>query len=154
QDGGFRAITADWSNPNSPVLYATTTAASGNRLYRIPMSLNEGTGSASLGTPVLLATAPANTAFRGVALAPSNPGTTASTTSLTVNGSPGGYGAGVQLQATVTSGATGWVSFRTSTGVEIGVAPISGNTASYFTAANLPPGTYSIVAVYTGNNTF
>jgi hypothetical protein len=155
QDGGFRALTADWSTPGSPVLYATTTATSGNRLYKIPMTLNEGTGTASLGTPVLLATAPTNTAFRGVGFAPSNPGTTASTTSLTVTGSPADYGSGVQLQATVTSGATGWVSFRTTTGMEIGSAPLnSSGSAMLSTGANLAAGTYSVVAVYTGDGTY
>ncbi len=104
-----------------------------------------------------MATAPANEAFRGVALAPTAPGTTASTTTLTVSSGTGTYGTGVTLTATVTSGATGWVSFRNqATGVEIGAAQIVGNQAVFVTAGNLfASGTaYNIVAVYTGNATY
>jgi hypothetical protein len=159
QDGGFRALTADWSsfNPSSGgtvTLYGTTTATSGNRLVKVLANINLTSGNANLSNFTVLATASANTAFRGVAFAPTNPGTTASTTTLSVSGSPGTYGAGVTLTATVTSGATGWVSFRTTAGLEIGSAPLSGNTATLVTTSNLPAGTYSIVAVYTGNATF
>src|SRR5262249_32420452 len=69
-DGGFRALTADWTDPANPILYGTTTAASGNRLFKIQAHINVGTGTATFDAPVLLATAPTNTAFRGVAFAP------------------------------------------------------------------------------------
>jgi hypothetical protein len=161
QDGGFRGITADFSNyvsgSNSPVdLYLTTTATSGNRLFKVHLTnVNSSAGTATIGTQTVLATAAANTAFRGVAFAPTNPGTTASTTTLAVSGDPGVYGVGDTLTATVTSGATGWVSFRTAAGVEIGAAPLIGNTATFATGANLGAGgPYSIVAVYTGDGTY
>jgi hypothetical protein len=155
-DGGLRGLVADFSG-SSPVLYATTSATSGNRLVKITGATLDGS------TPGLayttLATAPANTAFRGVALSPKAAGTTVSTTSLAVTNSPATYGAGVTLTATVTTNATGWVSFRQN-GVEIGVAPVvtSGgvSTATFVTAGNLGASStaYSIVAVYTGDSTF
>ena len=60
--GGARGLTVDFGGPN-PVLFASTTEASANRLVTVT---DVGTGSAF----TTLATAPANTAFRGVAFAP------------------------------------------------------------------------------------
>jgi hypothetical protein len=155
-DGGLRGLVADFSG-SSPVLYATTSATTGNRLVKITgATLDGSTASFSYTT---LATAPANTAFRGVALSPKATGTTTSSTSLAVTNSPATYGTGVTLTATVTTGATGWVSFRQN-GVEIGVAPVvtSGgtSTATFVTAGNLGASSsaYSIVAVYTGDSTY
>src|SRR5262249_9151828 len=150
-DGGFRALTADWTNfaaggSFTVPLYATTTASSGNRLVKVLGQFNLSTGSVNLSNFTVLATAPTNTAFRGVAFTPSNPGTTASTTTLDAIAG-GTYGTGTTMTAHVTSGATGWVSFRTAAGLEIGSAPISGTTATYSTGSNLAAGTYSIVAV-------
>ena len=150
-DGGFRALVADFSG-SSPVFYATTTATSGNRIVKL-VDNGDLVGDGGGFTPTVVATAPTNEAFRGVALAPTLPGTTASSTSLQVTNSPGGYGTGVTLTATVSSGATGWVSFRQN-GIEIGAAPIVGNTAILNTAGNLGAGTYNVVAVYTGDKTF
>ena len=151
-DGGVRGLVADFSNPSSPVLYGTTTNTSGNRVTRFADNgdlSGHGTGFAA----TTVATAPANTAFRGVALAPTLAGATPTTTTLNVSGSPGTYGTGVTLTATVTTGATGWVSFRQN-GVEIGAAPIVSGTATLNTNGNLGAGTYNITAVYTGDTTF
>jgi hypothetical protein len=153
-DGGLRGLVADFSGA-TPVFYATTTATTGNRLVKITGGTLNGTTPAFVSTT--LATAPANEAFRGVALSPKPAGATASTTTLAVTNSPANYGAGVTLTATVTTGATGWVSFRNNTtGAEIGAAQIVGNTATLVTAGNLGASAtaYSIVAVYTGDSTF
>ncbi len=147
-DGGIRALVADFSGAN-PFFYATTTAVSANRIVKL-VDNGDLFGDAGGFTATVLATAPVNEAFRGVAFAPTNPGTTASSTSLLVTNSPGNYGTGVTLTATVTNGATGWVSFRQA-GSEIGAAPIVGNTATLNTAGNLGAGTFNVVAVYTGD---
>ncbi len=151
-DSGLRGLVADFSNPSAPVLYATTTAGNANRIVKITGGTTD--GSTPTFTITTVATAPANEAFRGVALAPTAPGATASTTTLAVTNSPATYGTGVTLTATVTTGATGWVSFRQN-GVEIGAAPIISGTATLATAGNLGAGAYTnIVAVYTGNATY
>ncbi len=153
-DGGFRALYANFSNPSTPILYATTTATTGNRLVEITGGTLDGSPATLVGT--VLATAAPNTAFRGVATAPTAAGSTTSTTTLAVTGSPSDYASGVTLTATVTTGATGWVSFvNQATGVEIGAAPLVGNTATLSTAGELAPGSYSnIVAIYTGDGTY
>lgn len=56
---GARGLTVDWSNPNAPIIYATTGHAAGNRLIRL-----EDAGASS--TATTLATSGTNTAFRGV----------------------------------------------------------------------------------------
>lgn len=56
---GVRGLTVDWSNPNAPVLYATTTETSANRIVKIT---DTGSGSAAS----TFATAGSNTAYRGV----------------------------------------------------------------------------------------
>jgi hypothetical protein len=150
-DGGLRALVADFSGAN-PVLYATTTGSTSNRLVKLADS-GDLSGNGGTFTPTTLATAPTNEAFRGVAFAPVAPGVAPSSTSLNVTGSPGTYGGGVTLTATVTSGATGWVSFQQN-GVEIGAAPLVGNTATLVTAGNLGAGSYNVVATYTGNTVF
>jgi 2',3'-cyclic-nucleotide 2'-phosphodiesterase (5'-nucleotidase family) len=59
---GARGLTIDWSG-NHPVIYATTTESSANRLVKITDSVS--------GAPfTLLATAATFTAFRGIAFAP------------------------------------------------------------------------------------
>lgn len=60
-----RGLAVDWSG-TYPVIYATTSEASGNRLVKIVDSNTNATFA-------LLATAPANTAFRGVTFAPKVP---------------------------------------------------------------------------------
>jgi hypothetical protein len=151
-DGGLRALVFD---PSTNTVYATTTATSGNRLVKITGITTDGTTPTFAFT--VLSTAPTNTAYRGVAFSPTNPGTTTSTTTLAVTNNPASYGTGATLTATVTSGATGWVSFRdATTGQEYGAAPIVGTTATLVTAGNLfaNASAYSIVAVYTGDGTF
>ena len=61
---GARGLAVDWSGAN-PVIYATTSESSLNRLVKIT-----DTGSGS--TATLLATATANYIFRGIAFAPAN----------------------------------------------------------------------------------
>ena len=48
---------------------------------------------------------------------------------VAVSGSPADYGTGVTLTATVSAGATGWVSFRQG-GAEIGAAPLVSGIAA------------------------
>ncbi len=152
-DGGFRALEANFSG-SSPVLYATTSATTGNRLIKITgATVDQSTPSLSY---TVLATAAPGTAFRGIALAPTAPGTTTSTTSLSTSASSTDFATGVTLTATVTSGATGWVSFiNGATGVEIGAAPVVSGTATLNTGGELAPGSYThIIATYTGNSTY
>jgi hypothetical protein len=146
-DGGLRALVVDGSGN----IFATTTGASANRLVKITGLTTDGSTPAFAAT--VLSTAASNTAYRGVALTPTAPGTTASTTTLAVTNNPAPYGTGVTLTATVTSGATGWVSFQEN-GIEIGAAPIISGTATFVTAGNLFAGSYSVVAVYTGDGTY
>jgi hypothetical protein len=158
-DSGLRGLYVDFSNPNAPIIYGTTTATSANRLVKITGGTTN--GNTPNYTVTVLATAPTNEAFRGVALAPTAPGATASSTNLSVSGSPGsydtGFGKGVTLSATVTGSGltpTGMVSFR-SNGVEFAVAPLVNGSATFVTPGNLGAGTYNnLVAVYTGNGTY
>lgn len=69
---GARGLTVDFSGAN-PVIYATTGESSANRLIQIT---DTGAGSAA----TTIATAPTNTAFRGVAFAPAAAVTTPSVT--------------------------------------------------------------------------
>jgi hypothetical protein len=141
-DGGVRGLAANFSGGNV-ILYATTSGTSGNRLIEIKGGTLDGSNASFQALPS--ATAAPGTAFRGVALAPTRPGTTASTTSVSASGNV--------LTATVTSGATGWVEFFQA-GNYIGTALISGTTATLDTSGILPAGTYSVTATYTGNSTF
>jgi len=75
-----RGLTVDGSGAN-PVIYATTAVASGNALIKVT-----DTGSGS--TATTLATAPTNTAFRGVALAPGDAAPSVSSTTP-ANGATG-----------------------------------------------------------------
>ncbi|MBU6342577.1 MAG: hypothetical protein KGS48_13870, partial [Bacteroidetes bacterium] len=61
---GARGVTADFSGAN-PIVYATTTETSANRLIKIT-----DTGASSGATATILVTAAANTVFRGLAFAP------------------------------------------------------------------------------------
>jgi hypothetical protein len=146
-DGGVRGLAADFTdngaNDSKAILYVTTSATSGNRLIEITGGTLDGSG-ANLQDP-LLATAAPGTAFRGAAFAPVRPGTTASTTSLSASGNT--------LTATVTTGATGWVSFFQANGSYIGTAFISSGTATLDTTGTLPAGSYNVYAVYTGDPT-
>ena len=92
-DGGLRGLVADFSNPASPVLYGTTTNATSNRIIKF-VDNGDLSGNGTSFTATTLATAAANEAFRGVGLAPTVAGSTVSTTSLAVTGSPGAYGTG------------------------------------------------------------
>ncbi len=127
-DAGLRGLTADFSNPNQVALYGTTTATSGNRIVSIVDSAPGQSGG--LGAYTTLATAAANTAFRGVSFAPVAAGTTASNTSLSLDTNTAIYGSEPTFTATVAANATGAaptgvVSFRNSAnGREFGAAPI------------------------------
>jgi hypothetical protein len=157
-DSGLRGLSVDFSDPINPIIYGTTSAASGNRLVKITGGTTD--GSTPTYDVTTLATAATNQAFRGVSLAPKAAGATASTTTLSVSDTPAEYGTGVTLIANVSPpGATGWVSFRRN-GVEIGAArlgagPSLQNIATLRTAGNLGAGSFNdIVAVYTGDATF
>jgi uncharacterized repeat protein (TIGR01451 family) len=63
---GARGLAVDFSNPASPVIYATTAESTLNRLIKIT---DTGAGSAA----TTLATAGANTLYRGVKLVPKTP---------------------------------------------------------------------------------
>jgi hypothetical protein len=161
-DTGLRGLSVDWTGFTPGGLstihaWGTTSAASGNRLVRIDVTIDETTGAVSYNVTTL-STAAAGTAFRGASIAPQAPGATTSTTTLTVSGSPGTYPSGVTLSATVTGGSgtpTGYVSFRTAAGVEIGSARLVGGTATLTPSADFFAGTYTgLVAVYTGNATY
>jgi len=81
-----RGLTVDWSGTN-PVIYATTTATSANTIIAVTDA-----GSAGA-TPTTIATAGANTVFRGIAFAPKK-----STLPLTLISFNGSYiGNGVKL---------------------------------------------------------
>jgi hypothetical protein len=167
---GLVGLTGDFSGPN-PILYGITaettsstntttpTTASGvipqNSFVKI---VDTGAGS----TETVLATAPANEYFRGVALAPKPIGTTADTVSVVAtSGSPPAtgpapVGTAVTFTATVTTGATGWVTFQdtsTTPATTIGVVPLTGNQAS-FTTSTLAVGTHTVQAIYGGDTTY
>jgi hypothetical protein len=147
---GLRGLIGDFSG-SSPVLYATTTETSGNKIVKFVDG-----GSSFSETD--LATAPANEGFRGIAFSPVVPGSTASNVSLTASSSTGSYGSEPTFTATVTgSGATptGWVSFQVN-GVEIGAAPVVSGVATLNATTNLPASSsaQTVVAVYTGNATY
>ena len=76
----------------------------------------------------------------------------ASTTSLTSSANPSTVGSSVIFTATVTSGATGTVTFKDGSTV-LGTATISGTTAT-FSTAGLSAGSHSITAVYGGDSTY
>jgi hypothetical protein len=150
-DSGLLGLSVSWSGPGAPAIYATTTAVSGNRIVKITGGTTDGSTPAYVVTT--LETADPNTAFRGVAFAPQAAGATATTTTLTVTGSPGSYPDAVTLSATVTgSSPTGYVSFQTASGVEIGAAPLISGTATLVPTSNLQVAeSGSIVAGYTGD---
>ncbi len=62
---GARGLAVDFTDPGNPILYATTTQASANQLVRL---IDGGTNFADAFT--VLATAPTNTAFRGIVISP------------------------------------------------------------------------------------
>ena len=76
----------------------------------------------------------------------------ASTTSLTSSANPSTLSSSVTFTATVTSGATGTVTFKDGSTV-LGTATINGTTAT-FSTAGLSAGSHSITAVYGGNSTY
>ncbi len=157
-DGGLQGLVVDFSNVSAPIIYATTTAASGNRIVEITGGTTNGSAPSFVFTTV--ETAAAGTAFRGVAFAPQAAGTATSTTMAQVTTTPPGTYAdsttNVVLSATVTGSGptpTGYVSFQTSTGVEIGSAPLVNGTATLAPVSDLlvaQSGT--ITAVYTGDS--
>ena len=74
-----RGLVVDWNNGGNPIVYATTTETSANKVIQIT-----DTGASSSATTI--ATAAANTAFRGVAFAPlAAPAITACAASQTIS---------------------------------------------------------------------
>jgi hypothetical protein len=167
-DSGLLGLVADFSqvsNGNGAVtLYATTSATSANRIVKITgftLVADAGSTYPTLGpTFATVETAAAGTAFRGVAFAPKAAATTPTpTTTAIVTTTGGGLYAdstnNVTLSATVTGGSnpTGYVSFRTAAGVEIGAAPLIGGTATLAPVSDLLVAqSGSITAVYTGDS--
>ena len=74
------------------------------------------------------------------------------TTTLASSANPGTYGTAVTFTATVTSGATGTVTFKDGS-MTLGTGTVSGTTATYTTSA-LSIGSHSITAVYGGDTNF
>jgi hypothetical protein len=157
-DGGLRALAGDFTSvPGSVTLYGTTTNTSANRIVKITGGTLNGNVPAFSFTTV--ETAAANTAFRGVALAPTAAGSTnATTTTLTVTNPSDVYPGtptGVTLSASVTSAGTptGYVSFKTTGGVLIGTAPLVSGTATLVPTSNIqvPLNSGNITATYTGD---
>ncbi|MBX9628182.1 MAG: Ig-like domain repeat protein, partial [Gemmataceae bacterium] len=153
---GLRALTADFTGV-SPVVYGVTAEASAaaNRLVRFSDA-----GGSSIAAPTVLATAAADTAFRGVALSPVAAGAVTTTTTLTAGATSGVYGTGVTLTARVSGragprGPGGVVSFRAG-GREIGAAVLVNGSATFATVGNLPASATpaDVVAVYTGDPTY
>jgi hypothetical protein len=151
---GLRGLVADFNSvAGHVIMYATTTESSANRVLK----LDDNGSSTSSST---LATAATNEVFRGVAFSPTVFGATTGNVALTIDSSTGTtFGTEPKLQATVSGSggtATGWVSFRlnNSRGVEVGAAPLVNGTATLQATTNLPAGSDTVVAVYTGDKTY
>ena len=78
--------------------------------------------------------------------------TASSTTSLISSANPSNYGALVTLTATVSTGATGSITFKDGSAT-LGTGTITGHTAT-FTTSTLVAGTHSLTAVYPGDANF
>lgn len=91
--------------------------------------------------PLLLAVIPASSFAQAT-----------SSVNLIASPNPATYGQAVTLQATVTAGATGKVTFYDGTTV-LGVAAVSGNAATLVTKL-LPAGTRYLRAYYAGDTAF
>ena len=76
-----------------------------------------------------------------------------STVTLASSLNPSTFGASVTLTATVTSGATGTVTFEDNGTAISGAVPISGTTAT-FTTSTLVVGMHPIIAVYSGDGNY
>ncbi len=94
--------------------------------------------------------------FTGVPTSGSNPYSATppvvSAISLTSTSNPSSVGAPATFNVSVTTGATGTVSFYDGPD-DIGAAPLANGTAT-FTTATLFPGTHSITAVYSGDSVY
>jgi large repetitive protein len=129
-----------------------------------PISVSFGVASANLSTSALTGGTHALTAiYNGGSMyaASSTPtpiqqvvNPAPSATTLTTAPNPSTAGQGVLLNATVTTGATGTVSFYNNAAL-LATRPLSGNTAAY-TVSNLPAGTSSnsITGVYNGDTNY
>jgi Bacterial Ig-like domain (group 3) len=73
----------------------------------------------------------------------------ASSTTVVSSANPSSYGQGVTFTATVTTGATGTVTFKSGP-TTLGIVALTGNSASLSTSA-LTRGTQNITAVYSGD---
>ncbi len=162
-DSGLYALVADWSGVTTvggvstgPVtLYGTTTAANANRIVQIAGFVLSGSPSYVTPTFTTVETAAANTAFRGVAFAPTAAGTQAPVS--TVLNVTGASYPGTTLSATVTGNGvftpTGYVSFQTSAGIEIGSAPLINGVATLTPTSDMQVlESGNLVAVYTGDS--
>lgn len=137
---GARGITVDFSGIN-PVIYGTSAESSANRLFKIT---DAGSGSAAS----TLATAPANTAFRGVAFAPasvvvapsvslslgSNNGDETSQSAITVTATTSANVSGDQTIDVAVSG----------TGITAGDYAMSNSTITIFDGTNTGSVTFTV----------
>ncbi len=78
--------------------------------------------------------------------------TQSSTTTLASSPNPSTYGSGVTLTATVTSGATGTVTFKDGS-TTLGTATL-GHSSGSLVISSLSVGTHSLTAVYGGDSTY
>jgi hypothetical protein len=79
-------------------------------------------------------------------------GKSASSTTVTSSANPSSFGQMVTFTATVTTGATGTVTFKSGTAT-LGTVALTGNSANLSTSA-LATGTRSITAVYSGDGAY
>jgi hypothetical protein len=165
------AVTANPSsrtiNLGSPVTF--TTAATGTPTPTVRWQVNSGSGFVDISpaetnstltfTPNMtqsgyqyraVFTNTAGTATTNAATLTVNKATT--TTTLTSSASPSTYGNSVTFTATVTSGATGTVTFKNGS-TTIGTATLTSGTAS-FTTSSLGGGSNTITAVYVGDSNY
>jgi hypothetical protein len=152
---GLFSVVADPNNAGT--FYGTTAENSGqNKLVKIVDG-----GSAGTSTVTVLATAPTNEAFRGVAFVPKVNGTTAVTSNGVVSSTGGSSAANqsVTFTATVTAATTpsGYVTFEAGSTVlgQVALTPGSPGTATaQFTTTALPVGATSVKAYYGGDLTY
>ncbi len=145
-----------------------TAAASGTPAPTVQWQQNDGAGWTNIGggTGTTLSLSPTvsqsgylyraiftntyGTATSAVATLTVNQAST--TTSVASSANPGSFGSSVTFTATVTSGASGTVTFKDGT-TTLGTGTITAGTAT-FSTASLTAGSHSITAVYAGDSNY
>jgi hypothetical protein len=164
-DAGLVGITADFSGAN-PVIYAVTAQLGGpNKLVKIVDG-----GSAAASTVTVLATAPTNESFNGIATAPTPAGTTGDTVSVMSSNPSAPLGSQQTFTATIsgpngaTINPTGWVTFQKTVGTTtttLGVVPVTATIAGQAQAVfndngsvTNTLGNVTVTAIYGGDSTY